>query len=121
MASPLLGLIGISGGLAALGLWEARRHRQALAAIPLRVHVNGTRGKTPATKTIAALLRSLGVATVAKCTGTLPVFIDTHGVERPWPRRGRARIQEQVRFLQVAAGLGAQAAGVECKIGRAHV
>src|SRR5690606_1229646 len=51
---------------------------------------------------------------LAKCTGTLPVFIDTHGVERPWPRRGRARIQEQVRFLQVAAGLGAQAAVVEC-------
>ena len=114
MASPLLGLIGISGGLAALGLWEARRHRQALAAIPLRVHVNGTRGKTSATKTIAALLRSLGVATVAKCTGTMPVFIDSHGVERAWPRRGRARIQEQVRFLQVAAGLGAQAAVVEC-------
>lgn len=114
MAGPGIGVMGIAGGLAALGLWEAVQHQRALAAIPLRVHVNGTRGKTSTTKTIAALLRSLGVATVAKCTGTLPVFIGTDGVERPWPRRGRARVQEQVRFLRRAASLGAQAAIVEC-------
>lgn len=114
MNVPFVGLLGVTGGLAALGLWEARRHEAALAAISLRVHVNGTRGKTSTTRTIAALLRSLGMRVAAKCTGTLPIYIGPDGVERPWPRRGRARVQEQVRFLQAAARAGAEAAVVEC-------
>ena len=42
-----------------LGLlsWERRRHQRRLAGLRLRVHVNGTRGKSGVTRLIAAGLR----------------------------------------------------------------
>ncbi|MBO8140941.1 MAG: poly-gamma-glutamate synthase PgsB [Firmicutes bacterium] len=112
---PETGLLSIiTLASAGLGIWEATSHRRVLEAIPLRVHVNGTRGKTSVTKTIAALFRNLGKPTAAKCTGTVPLFIAPDGTERPWPRRGRARVQEQVRFLREARRAGAEVAVVEC-------
>ena len=40
--------------LVALYFVERLRHRRALAQIPLRIHVNGTRGKSSVTRLIAA-------------------------------------------------------------------
>ena len=64
--SPLL-----TTGLAAYGVWEWRRHARNVARIPIRVHVNGTRGKSSVTRLIAAGLRAGGVRTFAKTTGTM--------------------------------------------------
>ena len=62
-------------GLAAYGVAEVRRHERQLARIPVRVHVNGTRGKSSVTRLIAAGLRSTGRRVFAKTTGTMARMI----------------------------------------------
>ena len=52
--------------LIGLGLVESHFHRQALAQLPVRIHVNGSRGKSSVTRLIAAGLRSGGLKTLAK-------------------------------------------------------
>jgi gamma-polyglutamate synthase len=89
-------------------------HDRRLRRIPIRIHVNGTRGKSTVTRLIAARLRAVGVRTVAKTTGDRAVFIDPDGREEPIVRRTPSRIQEQVRLVKRAAALGAQAMVVEC-------
>ena len=51
---------GLLGGLLALGGWERVQRDRAHAAIPTRIHVNGTRGKSTVTRLIAAALRASG-------------------------------------------------------------
>ena len=94
-----------SGGRAAflfcLVLWllwiawlgrESWRHQRNLSALKLRIHVNGTRGKSGVTRLIAAGLRAGGYRTVAKVTGTAAKIIDPDGSERLMSRRGPANI-----------------------------
>lgn len=114
MAAGFALLGGIVAGGALLGMAEKATHRRAQAQVPLRIHVNGTRGKTTVTRYIAALMRGLGRKTVAKTTGTEPLFIDLEGEEQPWPRRGGARVHELAVFIRRAARLGADVAVAEC-------
>ena len=63
-----------------LGVFESRMHQIALSKIPIRIHINGTRGKSSVTRLIAAGLRSHGIKTFAKTTGSSgsrPVFFET--------------------------------------------
>lgn len=106
---------GISAGLCALGVHESRRIALARKAVPIRVHVNGTRGKSNVTRLIAAGLRAAGVRTLAKVTGTQARWILPSGEEMPVARvGGRARIHEQVAALRYAHELGCEALVVEC-------
>src|SRR5262245_35400117 len=106
--------------LAALGvcaLWLALasfRHRRHLRAVPVRIHVAGTRGKSTTTRMIAAGLRAGGRRVLAKTTGSEPRLILPDGSEQPWPRRGPASVREQARFFAHAAKLGVDAVVVEC-------
>jgi UDP-N-acetylmuramyl tripeptide synthase len=52
------------------GVVEYRVHLANLRAIPIRVHVNGTRGKSSVARLIAAGLRAGDIRTVAKTTGS---------------------------------------------------
>ena len=101
-------------GLLALLLWERRARDRALAAIPIRIHVNGTRGKSTVTRLIAAALREAGIRTVAKTTGTAPRIILPDGGEQPVRRRAPASIREQLWLLREAHRLRATAVVVEC-------
>ena len=78
---------GLLGGIALLlvgaGAAEVVTHRRNLRKIPIRVHVNGTRGKSSVTRLIAAALREGGTVTCAKTTGTLARFIQPDGRELP--------------------------------------
>lgn len=100
--------------LLALGAIEYAVHSRNLAAIPVRIHVNGTRGKSSVTRLIAAGLRAGGIRTIAKTTGTLPRVILDDGSEYPVFRRARANIIEQLRIVAFAAGNGARALVIEC-------
>jgi len=93
---------------------ERMLHMRRLRRIPIRIHVNGTRGKSSVTRLIAAALRKNGVRTLAKTTGTQAVWILPDGREEGIRRRGPARIQEQVRMIRKAEGLKAGAVVVEC-------
>ncbi len=107
-------LAGATGLLASLGCLEAFWHRRHRCGIPLRIHVNGTRGKSSVTRLIAAGLRSAGLRTCAKTTGTLPRFIRPDGTEEAIERVGRTNIIEQVHIIRKAAELGAEAVVLEC-------
>jgi poly-gamma-glutamate synthase PgsB/CapB len=107
----------LAGGAAlvtALGLVESYAHHRYLKRIPLRIHVNGTRGKSSVTRLIAAGLRAGGLRTCAKTTGTLPRMIFPDGEEYPIFRPSRANVIEQLRVVRAAAAVEADALVVEC-------
>ena len=100
-----------------LVLWgavEAVVHRRNLARIPVRIHVNGTRGKSSVVRLIAGGLREHGLRTCAKTTGTLASFILPDGSEYQVYRPVGANVIEQVRVVAVAAANDAQVLVVEC-------
>jgi len=100
--------------LVLLGVREAYLLRRDLQKIPIRIHVNGTRGKSSVTRLIAGGLREKGIVTCAKTTGTLARMILPNGSEYPVFRPGGPRLIEQVRMISVTAAYGAQALVVEC-------
>ena len=77
MSAALLG--GFAAVLFGLGVVESLVHRRRIRAIPIRIHVAGTRGKSSVTRLVAGGLRQSGIRTVAKTTGSLPCFISTDG------------------------------------------
>ena len=56
--SPLIILGALALVLIISGLLEFRAHQLVLSNIPVRIHVNGTRGKSSVTRLIAAGLRA---------------------------------------------------------------
>lgn len=102
--------------LLVLLLWgrEAWIHHRALRAIPIRIHVNGSRGKSSVTRLIAAALREGGIVTVAKVTGSKPRLILPDGNDEPIVRVGSPNICEQIGVLDRARRAGAQAMVMEC-------
>ena len=46
-----------------LGIREFQNHQQVLSKIPIRIHINGTRGKSSVTRLVAAGLRYGGLKT----------------------------------------------------------
>lgn len=107
-------LIAMTALLVGLGVLESVRHRRNLARIPIRIHVNGTRGKSSVTRLIAAGLREGGLVTTAKTTGTLARVILPDGRELPVYRPSRANVIEQVRIVDVAAAYNSKALVIEC-------
>jgi poly-gamma-glutamate synthase PgsB/CapB len=101
-------------GLAAYGILESRRHQRNLDRIPVRVHVNGTRGKSSVTRLIAGGLRAGGRRVFAKTTGTMARMIGPDGGEVDVYRVGSPNIIEQTRVVRRALEAGADALVVEC-------
>jgi len=58
------------------GIIEQINHYKRVKRIPIRIHVNGTRGKSITTRLIAAGLREAGFKVLAKTTGILPRLIN---------------------------------------------
>ncbi len=102
---------------AGLIIWWAavyRRHRLMRDRIPIRVHVNGTRGKSSVTRLIAGAFRESGYKTFAKTTGTYAVLIFPDGHEERIIRRGSANINEQIKFIELASRSHADVIVIEC-------
>ncbi|MEK9136126.1 MAG: poly-gamma-glutamate synthase PgsB [Bacteroidota bacterium] len=99
---------------AAYGVVEYVRHQKCIRSIPIRVHVNGTRGKSSVTRLIGAGLRAGGIPTITKVTGTYPRLILEDGSDVDIYRRGDANIIEQLSIVRLAAKRKAQALVVEC-------
>lgn len=110
----LYAVLGLTLLCLGLGVWEKAATRRASGSIPIRILVNGTRGKSSVTRLVAAGLRGAGVRTFAKATGSKAVVILPDGSEVPVRRRGRARITEMGWFMRMAARAGAEAVVVEC-------
>jgi len=93
---------------------EYYRHQGYVNSIGIRVHVNGTRGKSSLTRLIASGFRAGNIKTVAKTTGTLPRFILPDGHEAAIVRLMGANIIEQKYIFRTAAKLKADAIIMEC-------
>ena len=105
---------GLIAFLTLYGLFEYWTHVQNLKSIPLRIHVNGTRGKSSVTRLIAGGLREGGLRVLAKTTGTAPRVILEDGTETRIYRPGSANIIEQVKFVAKAKERSANVIVVEC-------
>ena len=114
MIMPLLVLGILIILLVTFGIIEFQIHLQSLNNIPLRIHVNGTRGKSSVTRLIAAGLREAGIKTYAKVTGTSPRVIDNKGIDRIIHRLRLPSIGEQVRLMRFFAKEKPSAVVMEC-------
>lgn len=95
-------------------LLEYQRHKRNVDSIPIRIHVNGTRGKSSVTRLIAAGLRAGGKKTVAKITGTLPRVVLPDGREAAIIRLMGANIIEQKYIFRQAVADKPDAIVIEC-------
>jgi gamma-polyglutamate synthase len=102
--------------LGLLGAVERSRHRRNLAQVPLRISVNGSRGKSTVTRLLAGALAGGGYRPLAKTTGTEPRLIHAwSGEEHPVHRRPEGpNIGEQRRVMDEAVRLGVDSVVVEC-------
>jgi poly-gamma-glutamate synthase PgsB/CapB len=107
-------IVILTAALVALGVWEYQLHRLHRRALAIRIHVNGTRGKSSVTRLIAGGLRGSGIRTLAKTTGSRPRIILDDGSEFTVQRQGRANIIEQVKAMALAARRRCQAVVLEC-------
>lgn len=96
------------------GFWEFRLHQFHLNQLPVRIHVNGSRGKSSVTRLITGGLRGGGHKVFAKTTGTKPRMLFVNGNEVPVNRVGRPNIIEQVRIVARAAEQKPDFFVVEC-------
>ncbi|MBX2813942.1 MAG: poly-gamma-glutamate synthase PgsB [Myxococcales bacterium] len=114
MTAGLFLLVAATVGLVGFLIIESIQHRRALAGISVRIHVNGTRGKSSVTRLIASGLRAGGIRVCAKTTGTLPRMIFPDGKEFPVFRPARPNVLEQLRIIRMAADLKADVLVIEC-------
>lgn len=107
-------LFCLLGTLVVYLLLETWLHNRRWRRVPIRIHLNGTRGKSSTTRLIAAGLRSTGKTVVAKTTGTTARVILPNGRELPLFRPLGANIREQFRVLRLASKLRAKVLVIEC-------
>ena len=96
------------------GIIEYILHQKRIYSIPIRIHVNGTRGKSSVTRLIGAALSEAGIKTITKVTGTYPRLILEDNTETMIYRKTSANIIEQVSIVKLAAKRKVQALVVEC-------
>ncbi|MBT3207741.1 MAG: poly-gamma-glutamate synthase PgsB [Bacteroidetes bacterium] len=96
------------------GLIEYNRHQKRIYSIPMRIHVNGTRGKSSVTRLIGAGLRAGGISTITKVTGTFPRLILEDGTETFIHRKSDPNILEQLSIVKFASRRKVRALVMEC-------
>jgi gamma-polyglutamate synthase len=93
---------------------EYRRHLQRLTSISVRIHINGTRGKSSVTRLIGAGVRAGGKTCITKVTGTFPRLILQDGTETHIHRKSTPNILEQLSIVKYAAKQEADVLVMEC-------
>ena len=93
---------------------EKINHEKRVRSIPVRIWVNGSRGKSSVTRLIAAGLRAGKKRVIAKTTGTKARFILNDQNEQPVIRLGMPNIREQVKIFKRAAAEKPDMIVLEC-------
>jgi poly-gamma-glutamate synthase PgsB/CapB len=96
------------------GVVEYMRHQKRIYSIPIRIHINGTRGKSSVTRLVGAGLRAGGISTITKVTGTFPRLIIEDGTETYIHRKSSANIIEQLSIVKYAYKRKVKALVMEC-------
>lgn len=87
---------------------------QGVMDIKMKIHVNGTRGKSTVTKYISAGLREVNLKVMGKVTGEIPTFLLPDDTTKTIKRKGPARVQEQFDIIRKAGKNKADALVLEC-------
>jgi poly-gamma-glutamate synthase PgsB/CapB len=106
--------------LIGLGLLETLVHRRVLRQLPVRVHVNGTRGKTSVVRLIAAGLRAGGKRVCSKTTGSFASVTGPDGEDYPLHRPNQPNIIEQMRVMRRVVGFRPDVLVMECMALQPH-
>ncbi len=96
------------------GVIEYYIHIKQLKSIPIRIMVNGSRGKSSVTRLISSGLRGGGIKTIAKTTGTEAALIDFDGNDHEIHRINTPSIGEQIRIFKYFKRIRPQAIVIEC-------
>lgn len=104
--APLLVFLVLSALWLAHLVVERVRLGRDRRAVPLRIAVTGTRGKTTVTRRLAAVLAQDGRSVLAKTTGSEAAYLLPDGSIQEIPRLGAPSIIEQKRLLRQGAKLG---------------
>jgi poly-gamma-glutamate synthase PgsB/CapB len=96
------------------GIIEYWLHLKNVYKIPVRIQVNGTRGKSSVTRLIAGGIRASGKRVIAKTTGTKPRFIISDKEEVPIKRLGKPNIGEEKKIIRQAVKYKPEAIAMEC-------
>jgi poly-gamma-glutamate synthase PgsB/CapB len=107
----LLALLVMAGVVGAI---EFFLHQKRIHSIPIRIHINGTRGKSSVTRLIGAGLKAGGISNITKVTGTFPRLILEDGTETYIHRKASANIIEQLAIVRFAASRKVKALVMEC-------
>ncbi|MBM9501680.1 poly-gamma-glutamate synthase PgsB [Leptospira sp. 201903071] len=92
---------------------EKITHSKSLKQIPIRIHVNGTRGKSSVTRLIHSILVEAGWNVFAKTTGSAPsLLFPDRNENRIF--RNKVSVSEQIEFLNFVAKNKPRAVIVEC-------
>ncbi|MFD1415097.1 poly-gamma-glutamate synthase PgsB [Oceanobacillus jeddahense] len=99
-----------------IGIMEWNSHKKHVKALPIRVNVNGIRGKSTVTRLITGIIKEAGYKTIGKTTGTSARMIYWNtSEEEPIIRRPEGpNIREQKIVVKKAAEMGAEALVSEC-------
>ncbi len=99
-----------------LGVYEQIKHNKRLNLLDIRININGTRGKSTATRLITGILKEAGIKVVGKTTGTSARIIYWNKEEEEPIIRGPLgpNIIEQKAVVKKADKLGASAFVTEC-------
>jgi len=95
-------------------------HRRVLRRLPVRVHVNGTRGKTSVVRLITAGLRAGGKRVCSKTTGSFAAVTGPDGEDYPLHRPNQPNIIEQMRVMRRVVGFRPEVVVIECMALQPH-
>lgn len=106
----------IMAGTFALGYFEKKKVQKDIDKIPLRIVVNGIRGKSTVTRLITGILKEAGYQVVGKTTGSAARMIYWNNDEEEiiYRRPEGPNISEQKSVVHKAAKMGADALVSEC-------
>ena len=107
-------IISLTIALIVYGAIEYQLHQRNLKSIPVRIHINGTRGKSSVTRLVGAGLRAGGLKTITKVTGTFPRIILSDGSEAIVHRKEKANILEQLDIIKFCSNQNADVLIIEC-------
>lgn len=110
-------LILVSIGVVLLliaGLVENYFHQRNLKKVPIRILVNGTRGKTSVCRLVVASLNRCGIRAMGRTTGSEAAILNPDGSVEPFVRRTAARITEMIPFVRRCAKADVRCLVVEC-------
>jgi poly-gamma-glutamate synthase PgsB/CapB len=96
------------------GRWEQNQHLKNTNKIPIRIHVNGIRGKSTVTRLIGGILREADLKTLTKTTGKMARIIDSDGSEMSIVRKAKPNIREQIDIIELSVKKRIDALVMEC-------